>query len=402
MALLLAFFCLIVFINYRVDKYGVLQGGRYERQVVELLQAGNAIAGYTEQLDEREIMRLYIQTMEKKDYLVLGSSRGLQITEEYVPSGSSFFNLGVSGSDFRDLLGMYYLLVKNDKLPKHLILELDPWLLYDSPDAVNKHADLELYKEFLAEELGFSIEYEKPNYDVQLEVLFSPSIFQENIAYYFRDRTGEDTPVAAQGDWMRQATTLRLPDGSQLYDTTLRGRSQDEIDFEALNLINNAFFRVEGFSRLDTGLQEQLEAFIRHAKKQGVSITFVLTPYHPTCYELALEQPGRFPAFFEVENYYRALAKREGISVYGSYDPLVSGCTSADFYDGLHIKREALYKAFCGFDGSRMRQKYLTEQKRQQQAFEKIVQLREKGIAEAWMDEFEAFLNRPKTARMPA
>ncbi|MDO5601171.1 MAG: SGNH/GDSL hydrolase family protein [Oscillospiraceae bacterium] len=393
---------MIAGVNYEIDKYGLLRGGRYERQLVETLQAGQAVAGYDESmLDEREIMRLYIQTMEKKDYIVLGSSRGLQLTQDYVPAGSSFFNLGVSGSDFRDMLGLYYLLEKNDKLPAHLILVLDPWLLFNSPDAFSKRSNIELYKEFLAEGLGLPVEYEKPDYSLQLEALLSPSIFQENIRYYFRDRTGEDEPLSATGNWYAQDTTLRLPDGSQLYDVKQRSRSQNEIDFDALAVVSSAFFRVEDFRSLDEELTAQLEAFIRHIKAQGVQITFVLTPYHPTTYEIALRDWERFPAFFEMEDYYRALAKKEGITLYGSFDPDVSGCKSADFYDGLHIKRESLYKIFPGFEGSEIYKKVETIKRMQKNALQQIEEQRAQGIDEPWMEEFEAALNLPAKARRP-
>lgn len=65
--------------------------------------------------------------------IALGSSRILQLTREMV--GTSFYNSGTSGGDFNDVLSVFSLYDKAGKLPKNVIIGLDPWLFNTDVDA---------------------------------------------------------------------------------------------------------------------------------------------------------------------------------------------------------------------------------------------------------------------------
>lgn len=400
--LLLSLFLLVVTVNDRVDKYGILHGGHYERQIAEIWQQGQPIGGYDESiLDERQIIEIYLSESEPKDYLAVGSSRFLQLTKDYIPEGSTFFNAGASGLDFRDLCNLYYTLEQQGKLPDTMIIALDPWLLNGSPECFSGRSDVNLYHEFLAVDLQLPVSYQKEDTSAKREALFSLTAFQENIAYLFRDRTEEKVPVVATGDFYNEDIQVRLADGSQLYPLSYRTRTQEEIDLDALSTILNPFFRIEGFTRFDADLQMQFEALIDRMQSDGIQLVFVLIPYHPTTYELSTVHAERFPAFFDVEPYYYRLAKEKGIPIYGSYDPLVSGCVHADFYDGLHIKREALPLVFPGFEGSLMYQRHAEQEQKTKDALVKMQELQLQDIHEPWMDELQSYINRPKTPRKP-
>lgn len=48
----------------------------------------------------------------------------------------------------------------------------------------------------------------------------------------------------------------------------------------------------------------------------------------------------------EVEKYLLEYAEIRDISIYGSYNPGMSGCMTSDFMDGLHLKPEKLLATF--------------------------------------------------------
>ena len=280
------------------------------------LLGGNAVEYDENTFNERQIVKLYIQDMpDDLNTAVLGSSRSLQLTKEYSADETSFFNFGVSGGDLFDILGMYYLLFEADKLPENLILVLDGGMLHDSPDLAKSRADKELYNEFLSVELGIQKEYEKPDYSTLIESLISPSVFQENIEYYFRDTSLETKPVAVPftENSYENERSLRLPDGSQVYPIDFRKTPQDDVDFMALEMITYSFYLVEGMQEIDPDMSNIFELFLDHAEKNGVEITFVLPSYHPVVYNGALDGYDRFPAFFDVEPYLKTLADRKSV-----------------------------------------------------------------------------------------
>ena len=157
LALLLPIPIFMVAFSYKVDRSGLFQGDLAPRQVVDLLLEGKDVTNF-EQMDERQIVRLYTQNLDPDNVplaMGVGSSRVLQVTRE-VADTDSFFNLGVTGDDVRDVMTSYYLCVKEEKIPQVLIWSVDPWVLYGSEAALDYRADSDLYIEFL--QLVFGLE----------------------------------------------------------------------------------------------------------------------------------------------------------------------------------------------------------------------------------------------------
>ena len=70
----------MVWFSYKVDVSGLFQGELAPRQVASLLLEGDVVSGY-DQMDERQVLALYAQNLEKApDTLALGSSRVLQLS----------------------------------------------------------------------------------------------------------------------------------------------------------------------------------------------------------------------------------------------------------------------------------------------------------------------------------
>ncbi len=355
--------------SFVVDCSGYFQGDLEMRSVVDMILSGEDIIGY-EQLNarERDIIQILVSDMEPQpDTIALGSSRILQLTQE-ISHSDSFFNFGVTGGDVADVMGIFYLFDKLDKMPETVIIGLDPWHLRTG--SMDARSDKELYFELLNEKLGYNVIYESEDDSAAFEALYSPQYFQDNITFTLRDESGVAGPQVVEGDLYDQTTEVKVSDGSLLYDVNFRNRTADEQLLDAIYQIENLLY-MTGYPEMDTELLEQFDRFFEYATQLGVEIKIVLSPYHPATYDgvvaLNAQDPTQFGGFLQTEPAIRQLAEKHGIAVYGSYNPsAIEGVTADNFYDGLHCDSDALDKALWGYttpDGSYLQ----AEQKEEEQ-----------------------------------
>lgn len=340
----------VVWVNYFVDQTGLFRGDKYELELAQILLGGEAVSNF-EMMDERQVLELYIKNMPcAYDTMVLGSSRGLQITAEAAGEAGSFYNAGMTGEDFYDLIGTIALLDKYDRLPKNMVLVPDPWVLCDNVDSKDWRSDPNLANSFLAQTLGFELEYQPQDQTVYTKALLDLDYFQKNIDYYFEDHSGVDRPDRVQGDVYRQSTETKMPDGTLLYTQAYRERTVEEVDMEAAVMAHGEGlpFGFYDFKEPDKDRCAYIEAVIDYLQAKGVKLTIMLSPFHPYFYDrLAAEENGA-PGVALTDEYFRQLGREKQIPVYGSYDPRRVNCTNEDFYDALHVKRESLSKFFYG------------------------------------------------------
>ncbi len=340
---------LLVQVNYRVDGSAILRGDKYELEIAEAWLNGQAVGKFNNSINERSIMRLYVDNLEQPlGTLVLGSSRAMQITAEIAGEQVSFFNAGMTGADHRDIMSTFYLFDRAEKLPGNLVIAVDPWLFFDSEAVLNFRSDENLYKEFLSTCLGYDVEFVPEDNSLRQEALTSPAYFQENVLYYFSDHSDQERPEILPNKLLDYDYDIRTADGTQWYEQSIRTATQEQVDVAALTLANVDYAQLYGYTQVSDELAQQFEDFVAYAQSRGVKVTFVLTPFHPTYWELKVSVDENYTGVAAAEQMLRDMAARQGIDVYGSYDPAAAGCANADFYDGLHIRRESIYKYFPG------------------------------------------------------
>lgn len=344
---------LMVYVNYTVDRSGYFQGDQYEREVAEALLAGQDLSGY-EKMDERQIVRLYVQNLpwEERplDTIALGSSRILQM-DASVADADSFFNAGMIGADVRDVMSTLYLFIREGKTPKNVIVGIDPWLFSPSPEALDIRADDELYQEFLSEALGRESDYDAPDPVEAWDVLLDPAYFQGNIVWASRDTSDEAHPTTVtEPELWQQNTEVKRSDGSVVYTLEMREYTHDDVDLLAVQQGGTAL-RLNDFDALPADKLALFDEFIRYGRQNGVNFIFVLVPYHPLAYYVmsdAQSQLECYNGFFAVEPWLREYAAENHIPLYGSYDAESLGLIGDDFYDGLHCKGSGIAKFFPG------------------------------------------------------
>lgn len=364
MLIILFKFCLflpipifMVLFSYRVDISGLFQGDLAPREVAFMLLDGNTVSNY-DQMDERQVLELYVQNLPEDqvpETLALGSSRVLQMTSEI--AGGSFFNGGMSGAGLMDIANSWYLFERADKLPKNLILCVDPWLFNgDSAADLNKKADSQLFAEFMEKALGRPTDYQEPDKLALWKALVDPAYFQGNVRYYLQqhaagqatNENGDSIPFQPlTGDISQLDQAVKRADGSVQYPYSFRSWDHDQVMAEVLNQAGT-MVAMHGFTHMDSYWTTLFADFVAHVQQKGVHVIFLLTPYHPFICLNVQRNPQGLEGFFQVEPWLRDYAEKHNIPLYGSYHAGRIGIPEAMFFDGVHCKGDALKLIFPG------------------------------------------------------
>ncbi len=347
--LLLPIVAAMAYINYTVDVSGIFHSAQYEEDIALALLGGLAVDHY-DQMDERGVTQKVSQLIETPfDSLSLGSSRVLQLREDAV-NGGQFYNAGVSGADFVDVVGLYYRFEQTEQIPSTVILSLDHWWLSDNYYNIQERSDKNLYNEFLNVALGLPAEYEpeeEPNF--RYDVLFSPTYLQGNLDQIARGGRQYTPPATVSDDFEHQDTNLKMSDGSVFYSEDYRNMPQDERTTIVLNQAVE-FVWSDGFTEISEEQSAIFDEFVQYLLAKDIQVIFVISPLHPMVYEHLLEYPDIYAGFFETEPFYTEYALEHNIPMYGSYNPFVTNSTADDFYDGLHMKDSHWQHIFPGVE----------------------------------------------------
>lgn len=342
---------LIVYVNYSVDCQGYFLGDVDLRGVVEMILDGKDLIGFDLILSrQREVLDTLVANMTEEtvpETIALGSSRAMQLSEEIV--GTSFYNSSMSGADLSELLCEFYIYDRRGRLPQNIIVGVDPWIFNLDIDAQSKRADPMMYAEFVSERLGIPIPYETEDTSQNWQFLFDLSYFQGNLESLQSEVVTEERVEAVPDDVDPYTldAEIRRPDGSIIYSLSYRNRPQEEIDADILYQTSGMSF-LANYPRPDAQRLAIFEAWIQYMQKQGVNVFFFLAPYPPAVYDSALEKAEEYGGLFGTEEAVRALGRKYGIPVYGSYDPYAIPAETADFYDGLHPRYECVARIFPG------------------------------------------------------
>ncbi|MCW7498816.1 acyltransferase family protein [Leptospira soteropolitanensis] len=257
------------------------------------------------------------------DIVVIGSSRIMQIRS---PDQRKLLNLGISGSSFRDIIGMTYLVDKKLK-PSIIFIGVDPWLFsaLDNIDARYKSLEKAYFSS-----LG----------QVQADKNSNASEFK-NLIQKFYDITTFSMQIPSND--LPEIKPKKRSDGSHVYDTLYISKSQDEIEagFEGLLKYNDVqnYSKKSHFKKVKS-LEYEFIKFIE-AQSLKRNVVLVLSPYHPKLFERMKKE---LSVIIEIEKIFRKVAKERNIQITGSYDPFVAGCNIEEFFDGMHPKDSCMNK----------------------------------------------------------
>lgn len=350
MLLFVPLFLFVAFININVDPASLYKKEKStqtsnEYRIAQLLIAGNNVQLF-QAVDERLLQKYFIENQTLvPDIVVLGSSRSMLIGNNIFPD-KRIMNNSVTGATLADDLGLFFNYDKKAIYPKRLIFLLDPWLLHAGARKEEKWISIKEDAYVMLGKFGIhSRNIKAPLISWRVLNIFSLNYFQKALKVLFESR-GHPVYTATHQDSVDGK--LLLKDGRFLWEKNFRSRNPEEARRVAAQKLNDSeFIRAFKFDP-DEELKSVLEGFILHLKNRHVQISLLLLPFHPIVYK-QLAEPSKQVGLVDIvalENYYRNLAKRFGLEIKGSYDPEVCGFGDRDFYDGYHVREEALKQIF--------------------------------------------------------
>lgn len=295
-----------------------------EELMAKILSENEAI--YSSNINERKFIKNRIEN-ERLDpeAIVIGSSRIMQASSK--GTGIDLLNLSVSGAKLEDLLAIWEL--SSDKFdPSYVFLGADPWIFNVNSEETRWN--------YLSKEYGIAL----ARLGIKKEIAVLPAkrpLPFNSVAVRIYDSINQ-SKTRAEDDTPSVSDKIRK-DGSRVYNLSYANKSPSEVAREAQGYISYA---MEDFA-YSSEVSNIFERFIIKIEKQNRDVFLVLSPYHPKLFELMRLNDVKF---LEIETEFRKIAERSGAKVIGSYDPSKVGCSSEDFYDGMHPKDRCIDKIF--------------------------------------------------------
>lgn len=297
---------------------------------------------------ERENIREYVRLMDRKEIVVLGSSRMLPISSASFP-GHDFVNLALSHASIEDSIATYHLLYKNQKLPRIIIITFEDWV-FNANSRLNRYVDWADVLERARQRIDY---YRRPipcrnssvlgclDWFYSLSYSLSPLPFQwfARLSAEQRRWVGRQEIVALHEipntndvGWQPDRSYQYGYRGADYVEDNIRKWKRPGAEMESYNQLY-----YHDFTQLDPRAAENIEKFLRLMQQDNVAVIIFFPPMHPKAFEaLPTYQMGRLS--LESEKLLRELAAKLNIEVWGSNDPTACGAGSDGFVDAIHLR----------------------------------------------------------------
>lgn len=334
----------IIGFTYYVDPANIFKKERYYKQIAKILLQGKNIANLVN-YDERLLQKYYINGLpEKRDVVILGSSR-IMLIDSNMYKGQSFFNNSVSGATLEDYLAIYWMYYKRKLIPSTMVIGLDPWLLNKNHGQVRFESVREDYQEMVNYLEGKNEKFKIADIiPSKYYELISPSYFQSSFSLWYKNLRSvkKNTRKYYVTTENLVKETLKYADGSLGDNEKSRNVSPEKVYLSAIEYTNiEPVYSLGNFTQLDPVFTGQFDKLIDLMLKDKVKIVFFLSPYHPVTYN-NLVKSDKYKIIVEVQRYFEKFAKNKNIEIRGSYNPNDYSLTNLDFYDGMHLKQNAI------------------------------------------------------------
>lgn len=278
------------------------------------------------------------------DVVLLGASHWQEAHAGLVRS-ERMFNGHVHRDYWEDLLGVVEVYVRNNRLPKRMIIAVRD----------KQFTPLEMRKDFLwepgipnyramADRLGLAKEDAWKTYPYQrMKERLSLSMLFNNVTRWYNAKERPRETAELHFDHL---DTL-LPDGSILWSAdhmaifTPERAKRDALSFAEHARGNPPVVDPRGV--------EAFDALLGFLKKQGVQVVLVHPPFNPLFYDAVKNSP-----YLEGLDKIRAItsgfAAKHGLHVIGEFDPARVGCTADQYIDAEHANPACLRKVFDQYE----------------------------------------------------
>jgi hypothetical protein len=317
---------MVAVFNYKVDSIGIFHADKGLFFIASSLFEGKMVAGPIN-YNEGEFQRIIVENSPIPiDMVVVGSSRGMGVRKRFIRTEKTFFNHSMTAATLEDLVAIIGLYLVQGRLPRTIILCLDPWMFKEKNNLTKWQSIVPYYKKILGEIYGKDIEIN----------LNRRSKYQEliNLEYTLANIKGVKKRKSKKfyiTKTMEVNNFVREPDGSIHFPHGTKGERSEgtqplaQLGGRGLEQYSKDFYAILN--------QRLFEDFVIYLRKQGSEVILYLPPIEPIAYEKIKE---RYYIVIEIENYLRHFALKQNILLLGSYDPKKYNFLSSDFFDYLH------------------------------------------------------------------
>ena len=325
---------LLIVINYIGDSAHIFNEG-YESKMVQIIRDGNYVTNidnYNERIFQEEIIKNMNSVPET---IVLGASRSVMINGLLLEN-TYFFNNSVSGASIEDYIAIYQIYKEYNKISKTVIIDIEPYL-FNKHNNQNRWVSLQkYYNDFYKITNSKSANNSKLN---KYKELISFSYFQSSLSKIPKVISGNNMPKETNIKFNN--TNTKLTDGTIVYGKSYRNASQNNIEIKVNSFLAKNLYSIERFKKIDKDIWTKFEKLILDMKKNNIKINFFLCPYHPKVYNRI---KTNYPMVLETEDLIIKFAKRNGIRIYGTFNPVQIGFDKTYFYDAMHCKPKGIKK----------------------------------------------------------
>ena len=324
-------------VNYLVDPAKRFDN-EYEMEMARIVADGKyvtAVSNYDERLFRKNLVRLMTWA---PDVAVIGSSRTLLIGSDHF-KGLRVFNSSVSGASIEDLVALYQLMKGSGKLPRKILLGVDPWMFNDSYQDVRWKSLEGYYYEYIMGRNSQQVEVGKLT---DVSNLLSLSYFQAAIKYLVKH--GKGTAPIRTGSKYNDGNTV-LSDGSLVYGREFREVDTNELDRRANEYIRGDIYGLHDYHAVSNRKWDLFSTLVGNILRSGPTLELVMVPYHPRIYGRIVNS---YPVVAEVEARLRCIATSHSLVIRGSYDPSEAGASATCFYDGMHCNEQGVARLLEG------------------------------------------------------
>ena len=332
--LLLPIELLVILINIFVDPGNILRKENYYTEIAVSLVAGNNIDNLTN-YDERLLKREYIKTVKDLDFVVLGSSRVMELGNSFI-NRNKIVNLGVSHATINDLIALTGVMDSCKKVPKEELIGVDPFMICKTPYGFDTEWEsIKEYHNYFTSNFiaNRSFEYGKYNLFKKYLALISFTYLKQSIDFWHKG-IARNYNIVFKNNPVHMG---RFSDGSISYDNSYKNIDTLLISSIARESGNKDILPEPDFEKI-----KQLRQLIHYNKSHNIKTTLLMVPWHIDYFNgVNLKTPYNFKSY----NYlFRNLAKDENVNLIGSFNPADFNIGRDAYYDLYHCKSEYIYK----------------------------------------------------------
>jgi len=301
--------------------------------------------------DERTFKISQLALQKTPDVIVLGNSHAAMISTDMFPHQTTLFNMSISGASLEDLLIMWQVVKVSNRIPKRIVLEIDPWMLTAD---ITQFQGWRKYSNYLNDFLHFSQQsgIVRPiklwttkcrNLFTEMTELFSWIEFKSVLKYIYGLRKGFSSKFVGIILERNLPGTEQAfhADGSRVYstlDSSPKDRRALENIISKKTLGDDLFYLTPTWS-FSPGDDYRLGLLLHEMAIYHVNVLIILPPLHSLEYNELIQRREYKHIFPEFVTHIQRLNKSyPNVHICNTGNSAWNGCQDIEFYDGSHMR----------------------------------------------------------------